>query len=374
MDSAKKSQHGPFYFFIGTVAELLKVMPVMQELQKRKVPFKIIASGQNDITVSDALGLMGIDRVDVTISKDPIKQTAVGLIFWFFKTFFRAIPKLKAEFKGLKRGEGYLIVHGDTVSTVMGAVLGRILGRKVAHIEAGYRSGHFFQPFPEEIDRVLTSYFARAHFYPYEGLLKNIARRKGDKINTFFNTSIDGLAFAVSQPTSPKILEQIGKKKFFIFILHRQENLMNEALVRKLIAFICEQAKKDLVCLFVTHETTYLALERFGLLHQVESTPGIILTKRLPYFDFIKVLNQSEFLMTDGGGNQQETYFMGKPCIILRNVTEGKEGLGTTTVLSKLDPEVIGDFMKNYSRYAKPPIMPERRPSQIIVDYLLSGA
>ena len=368
----KVTTQEPLYFFIGTVAELLKVMPVMQELQKRGANFKIIGSGQNDITTSDALGLLGISNVDVIISDDPIKQSPIGLLGWFIKSFFRAIPKLRREFKGLKRGQGYIIVHGDTVTTVMGAVLGRLLGRKVAHIEAGYRSGNFLQPFPEEIDRVLTSYFAKAHFYPYEGLYKNIAKRSGDKINTFYNTSIDGLAFAVSQPTNPKILEEIGSKKFFIFILHRQENLLNEQLVRKLVDYICEEAKKDLTCLFVTHETTYGALQKFGLLERVEKTPGIIMTKRLRYFDFIKVLNQSEFLMTDGGGNQQETFFLGKPCIILRNVTEGSEGLGTTTVLSKLDPKVIGDFIKNYANYAKPPIVPERRPSEIIADYLLS--
>lgn len=362
----------PLYFFIGTVAELLKVMPIMHELQKRKITFKIIGSGQNDISTSDILGLIGISKIDVVISKDPVKQSPIGLIGWFIKTFFRAMPILRQEFKGLKRGYGYVIVHGDTVSTVMGAVLGRMMGRKVAHIEAGYRSGNFLQPFPEEIDRVLTSYFAKVHFYPYEGLYKNIAKRGGDKINTFYNTSIDGLAFAVSQPTNPKILQQIGTRKFFIFILHRQENLLNESLVRKLVDYICEEAKKDLVCLFVTHETTYGALERFGLLDRVEKTPGIIMTKRLPYFDFVKVLSKSEFLMTDGGGNQQETYFLGKPCIILRNVTEGSEGLGTTTVLSKLDPAVIGDFINNYSKYARPTIVPERRPSQIIVDYLES--
>lgn len=368
----ERNTQTPIYFFIGTVAELLKVMPVIQELQKRQVPIKIIASGQNDITTSEALGLMGIESVDLVISKDRIKQTALGLIWWFIKTFFRAIPAMRKEFKGMKRGTGYVLVHGDTVSTVMGAVVGRMLGRKVAHLEAGYRSRNFLQPFPEEIDRVLTSYFANVHFCPYEELLKNVERRAGDKINTFYNTFIDSLDFAVNQPTKPEILGRVGNRKYFIFILHRQENLFNEDLVKRMIALVSEKATKDLACLFVTHEHTHETLERFGLLSLVEGNPNIVLTKRLPYFEFIKVLDKSEFLMTDGGGNQQETFYLGKPCIILRNVTEGSEGLGTTTVLSKLDPEVIDDFMKNYKRYAQPRIVPEKRPSVIVADYLLS--
>lgn len=358
-----------FYFFIGTVAEFLKIMPVMQELSKRNVPFKVIASGQNPLTVHELFAFSGITGTDIVLNDRPIRKSALGLFGWFAETLIKGLVRLRKEFRGQGKGTT-LVVHGDTVSTVMGALIGRCYGLRVAHVEAGLRSFNFLQPFPEELDRCLTAFLADVHFAPYQQAVHNLRKRKGVKIDTGFNTNIDSLMFALSQNRKPQIADTLQRRKYFIFIMHRQENLANEKLVRKIVDAVVKEAR-TLQCIFVMHELTRASLERFGLLPEIERNPDVIVTGRLPYVEFVGLLNEAEFIITDGGGNQQESYYLGKPCLLLRSVTEGSEGLGHNVLVSYNDIAVIQGYMSDYMRYRKPMVRPEVRPSEIIADVLL---
>lgn len=357
------------FFFIGTTAELIKVMPVMRELAARGMPFDVIASGQNDLSKSELFEQAGLPRPVLALNRTLKRKTAFGLAIWFVFTFFRGLARLPRLFRGLDRASTVLIVHGDTVSTLMGAVLGRILGVRVAHIEAGLRSKNFLQPFPEELDRYLTAFFAHIHFCPYASAVCNLERRGGEKIDTGFNTNIDSLAFARSlAPTGGH--EDVPRPPYFIFILHRQENVLNNALVRDLLDVLTALTAR-MRCLFVTHELTMTRLRDLGLLERVAGNPNIVLTGRRPYVEFIRVLDRCEFIMTDGGGNQQECYYLGKPCLILRRLTESEEGLGRNVLVSGNDRATIEQFAAGYERYRHPEVAPPRRPSEIIVDTLL---
>lgn len=358
-----------YYFFIGTVAEFIKLMPVMQELSRRNASFKIIASGQNRITDCEILTDVGLERVDIVVNQRPIRKSAIGLFLWFFETLFKAFGKLRPEFSG-KGESAVLIVHGDTVSTVMGAFLGKMFGLKVAHVEAGLRSFNFLQPFPEELDRYIASYFVDVHFCPYDTAVQNLRRRRGIKVDTGFNTNIDSLAYALTNKHKPDILSQIGGRKYFIFIMHRQENLLNKALVHEIIQAVAGEAQ-NIMCVFVMHELTRTTLENLGLLREIESNPNILTIGRMPYLEFIQLLDHSEFMITDGGGNQQEAYYLGKPCLLLRNVTEGHEGVGQNVLLSGNNIDTIHNFMSRYEHYQRDPIVPAKPPSQIVVDTLL---
>lgn len=360
-----------YYFFIGTIAEFIKVVPVMQELTKRGIPFKVISSGQNALTGNELLPEVGLHNVDVVLNERPIQKSPLGLAAWFFETLFKGLIRLRSELRAA-RGNSVLVVHGDTVSTVMGAFIGKWFGLKVAHVEAGLRSFNFLQPFPEEIDRYLTSYLADIHFCPYQEAVDNLRRRKGEKISTHFNTNIDSLAYAVTKNAPSPLLDSINGEKFFIFIMHRQENLLNKALVEQVLRAVMGQSQ-NMKCVFVMHDLTRSTLEMLGLLRSVETDPNIISVPRLPYFEFVRLLSKSEFIVTDGGGNQQETYYLGKPCLILRNVTEGREGLNQNVVISRNDVDVIHNFMSNYRRWQKPPVEPEVRPSHIIAETLVRG-
>ena len=151
------------HFFVGTTAELIKLMPVMRACTAAGMPFGIIASGQNDVRHSELLPLCGKSGVDVVLSDRPIRKTALGLMAWFARTFASSALRLRRVLAG-GTPRGVVVVHGDTVSTVMGAVLAKLHGWRVAHVEAGLRSFDFRHPFPEEIDRVVTSRFVDFHF------------------------------------------------------------------------------------------------------------------------------------------------------------------------------------------------------------------
>lgn len=356
-----------YYFFIGTVAELIKIMPVTKEMSDRGLNFKIIASGQNDIHTSELLAFGGIRKIDITLSNGKIKQSPIGLLNWFVSTYRSAKKTLAAEF--IDPGNKIIIVHGDTVSTLMGAWLGKNFKVRVAHIEAGLRSYNYFHPFPEEIDRVLTSKIAKYHFCPNQWAVNNIKHKSAQKIDTGGNTLIDSLAIATAVKELPANIEKITQGDYCVFVMHRQENLMNQSLVNFLLERV-EEISKTRPVVFVLHGPTRATLEKMNKLDMLKRNRNVRLIPRTSYLHFMKILDRAEFIITDGGSNQEESYYLGKPCLILRKATERIEGLDENVVLSKNDPATISEFIKNYRQYQKPKISPKNRPSKIIVDYL----
>jgi len=357
-----------FYFFVGTVAELIKVAPVMQEISRRGFETKIIASGQNDIGSSSALSLSGKSRVDILLNDRPIKKSPLALLSWCISTMLRASRALRREFAG-KGKETVLIVHGDTVSTLMGAIIGKRFGLTVAHVEAGLRSFDFLHPFPEEIDRYLTGFLADISFCPGEAAVHNLRNRRGKTVNTHFNTNIDSLELALAQRGGQSDESSSTNTPYFIFIMHRQENLLNARLVRSVISCVLEAAV-TMRCVFVMHDLTKSVLSGLNILDEVMTNPNIVTVGRIPYFSFIKTLQVSQYIITDGGGNQQESFYLGKPCLLLRTVTEGPEGIGSNVIVSGNDVGVIRRFMSEYQTYRRPSIRPPTSPSAIVADAL----
>ena len=130
------------------------------------------------------------------------------------------------------------------------------------------------------------------------------------------------------------------------------------------------QTSKMYKILFILHPSTENKLKKHGMYETLMSNESIDLRPRYDYFKFIKLLKNSEFIITDGGSNQEECYYIGKPCLIFRNKTERIEGLGKNAVLSELDEKIITEFVNKYEEYVYPPINLDRTPSKIIVDFL----
>lgn len=358
-----------YYFFIGTEAELIKMTPVLAIFNERGVSYKIISSGQNVITNSDMLKYLD-HAVDIYLQAQPVHQSPFGLIKWFIHTFIRGIFILRREFRSVERQRVWFVIHGDTVSTVLGAVLGRIFQLKIAHVEAGYKSPNLFYPFPEELDRTISSYLSDRLFCPYDSIGKKNLHVNKKSIDIGYNTSIDSLSLALNVKVRTKLLTTLDNKKFFIFALHRQETLINKRLFTELIETLLK-LDKELTCLFALHHPTKQLLQDLNLLEKLRNDKKIIITPRLSYFEYVHALNRSEFIMTDGVGNQQETYYLGKPCLILRNQTEGLEGLGKNAVLNGTNTKKIHTFLEQYKKYKKQPISYIKSPSTIIADNLL---
>lgn len=357
------------YFFIGTVAELIKMSPVIREFSRREIPFKIIASGQNIISASDLDNLLPGYRFDIVLHDKPIKQSATGLILWFLKTFIKSFFPLRKEFKESDRTKTYMFVHGDTVSTFFGSLVAKLNGMKLLHAEAGLRSFDFFNPFPEEIVRTLVSRLVDVHFCPNEWCVHNLKKRKGMKIDTEHNTLIESVRMALEKRSSNMIEEHLKDKAYFIFVLHRQENLYNSELTSFLIDTVLKLSE-NMECVFVLHDLTKYHLARLGLLEKIRQNKTIKKLDRLSFVDFIHLLNGSEFIITDGGSNQEETSYLGKPCLLLRKVTERIEGLGENVVISKHQHSLINNFVKEYKQYSRPPIVPQIPPSRIVADFI----
>ena len=359
-----------WFFFIGTEAELIKVFPVIIEARKRGIEYHIIASGQNDITSSRILKELDCGEVELELSRESeIKKSAAGLMSWWAKTYRGAGKKIRERFSGCDFTKAYMIVHGDTVSTYMGARIGKKLGMTVGHIEAGLRSHHLLTPFPEEIDRLLTSRTARMHFAPGDEAASNLKKARGTVVNTEQNTLLDSLRYSREIPVASDIGEILGKD-YFVFVLHRQENLAAKEFVSGVVGE-SERAAEKKTCVFILHEITQNALAKFGLLERLKANPKVILHKRVDYFDFMKLLDGAAFVITDGGSNQEELYYMNKPCLILRKATERNEGIGINCRLFNGDPKDIRTFIDGLGEQAderRTPVTGE--PSKKIADTL----
>lgn len=354
-------------FSLGTVAELIKVAPVMLELDARKISFSVVGTGQHHLPASELFDVLKLSNRFEQLSTPPNSKGSVAFGRWCLATLKLAQTYFAARIDRSSAARTVVVVHGDTVSTIIGAYSAKKAGCMVAHIEAGLRSGNYLKPFPEELDRVLTSKFADFHFCPYASAVENLKAAHGEKIDTLANTNLDALRWAMTVPASPKFLSL--ESPYFIFILHRQENLMNDALIRRVINSALSTAR-TLHCVFVAHPNTLNALDRLGLSDLVRNSAHITLIERQAYLDFIALLRNATMIWTDGGGNQQECAYLGLPTLILRDRTESEEGIGRNVVIAGNDEGAIDAFSISYTTYRKPMALPDVYPSKIIADRL----
>lgn len=355
-------------FFIGTTAEYIKVFPLIENVKQRNIPYKIISSGQNEILDTDIAKETQL-KIDLQLSQEKdIVKNVFGLFSWWLITLPKAVKQIKSTFTDVDLKNSVMVVHGDTISTTLGAITANLLGIKSAHIEAGLRSKHLFAPFPEEIDRLVTSKLATYHFAPGEKPFNELSSKR-IKINTEQNTLIDALNYSKNIPCKSNAVKDILNDDYCIFICHRQENLMQHKLVKQIVSSAIKTSETRKV-VFVMHKITENALKSLDLYDKLKSTPNIFLINRVDYFDFMKLLASSQFVITDGGSNQEELYYLGKPTLIIRKFTEREEGLNKNIILSKGDIDTLPHFIKNYHQFETDEISASKSPSQIVSDKL----
>ncbi len=344
--------NGTLFFFIGTEAELIKIFPVILECKKAGLVYHIIASGQNDIKNSVILQKTECGYVELELSQEKdIRKSAIGLFSWWVNTYRTAQKRIRKEFPNEDFDKAYMIVHGDTVSTYMGARIGKNLGMTVCHVEAGLRSHKLFNPFPEEIDRLLTSRIARLHFAPGDEAEKNLKKAKGKVINTKQNSLLDSLRISKNIESCEEIRNICeNKKPYFVFVMHRQENLADDKLVKKSVANVIE-ISKQISAIVILHAITKNTFEKLNILDDLKASVNVTLLSRVDYISFMKLLDNSEFVITDGGSNQEELYYMGKPTLIMRKATERNEGLGKNAILFSCTNDMLY-FSEKYENFS----------------------
>ncbi len=365
--------HKRVFMFVGTTAELIKLVPVIRELNRRKIVFTIIASGQNDIHFEEFASDIGKPEIIYAVTPKGGGSSLLGFSLWAIRSFISLIVGLRNYFVGLHNGNTILIVHGDTVSSLMGALLARYYHVKLVHIESGLRSFNFLEPFPEEICRYFISSLVDIHFCPNKWAIKNLDNVSGEKINTHQNTLIESFWLVIKRKCQHQFVRQLKnqKSKYFVLVTHRQEHvLFGKKKTTNMLLYILSHLPKDLQCIFLVHDLSVDFIHALGQVIPGEITQRMIRIERLPYADFMHLLSGAEFAITDGGSNQEELYYLGKPCLLLRNKTERIEGLSTNVVLSNYDRNITLKFIKNYNKYKRRPINIGNRPSEIIVNSL----
>lgn len=355
---------------LGTVAELIKLAPVVVALRENGAKVVGIATGQNDLRSSDLYATTFPAGTLGPVMSSPPRPTTLAFGLWAALCLFSAPMVLRRAFRSEGSDRPKLIVHGDTVSTLIATLAGRIGGAEIVHVEAGLRSFHLLRPFPEELCRIWVSRFATWAFCPGEWAVHNLrASRIPHIINTQENTLADSMRMALARPWGEGVDGQLPPR-YFLFICHRQENLLDNKFLRAIIAQI-EAAADNLPCVAIIHKPAAAALAKQGLLNRLELHPSIKTLPRQGYIDFTHMLQRAEYIVTDGGSNQEESFYLGKPCLLLRKETERHEGLGENVILSRKDPAIITEFFKDPYRFARLPFPVNYRPSIIIAAELL---
>ena len=364
----KKENTKRIYFFIGTEAELMKMYNVINEAKNRGYDVKIVSNGQNIVNESPYLEKINETiKVDLTKYK-PRRKGGLWYLIWFFRTRRYGIKVLRRELKYKDKSKNLMVVHGDTLSTLMGSMISKRIKLRYAHVESGLRSYNWLSPFPEEIDRYFSSKNSVMNFCQTKEATEYAEKTfKGKAVFTRYNTGIEILEQALEEIKVKKLKRPI-KGKYFLLAIHRQENLMNADFMKKTINEILKVSKK-MHCLFIYHEQTKIAMEKFGVWNKIIKAKNITMIGRQDYISFINIVNNAEFVIGDGCGNQQEFYYLGKPYLIMRTkVEEDSEGLNWNALPFENDFSNISKFSTSYKEYIKEPVKVEKKPSCIVMD------
>lgn len=236
----------------------------------------------------------------------------------------------------------WVVVVGDVNSTVAAALVAKKLELPVAHLEAGLRN--FDRTLPEEINRIVTDSISDLFWTPSPDADDNL-RREGvpaERIDRVGNIMIDSFLMLESAIAAVDMPRRIGLsgRPYVVSTLHRPANVDHEAPLREIVdAYVALSAEVDVV--FPVHPRTDARLKAFDLRRKLER-PGIKLLEPLRYMEFMSLVLRASLVVTDSGGVQEETSFLGIPCLTLRpnterpiTVTEGTNRLiGTESLLS----------------------------------------
>jgi UDP-N-acetylglucosamine 2-epimerase len=339
----------------GTRPEAIKLAPIVLELRKyRDVQTLVCVTAQHRQMLDQVLSLFDIfpDR-DLDIMSP--NQTLADITS---KVVSGVDEILKEEQPDV------MLVQGDT-TTVMAASLAAFYNKvRVGHVEAGLRSHNLYAPFPEEMNRRITSMATHYHFAPTikakEALLnENIPE---ERIYVTGNTVIDALQFIVRRPVPPMIKEMLEEKgigansdgkKMVLVTAHRRENFGErfEGICRGLKTLA--DRNSDIVIVYPVHLNPQVREPVFRILAGHER---IVLIDPVEYDAMVHLMNSSTIILTDSGGVQEESPSLGKPVLVMRTETERPEGIeaGTAKLVGPDAAKIVSEterLLRNKEAY-----------------------
>ncbi|MEM9291331.1 MAG: UDP-N-acetylglucosamine 2-epimerase (non-hydrolyzing) [Acidobacteriota bacterium] len=297
---------------VGARPNFMKVAPILRELRRRGAPWqhRLVHTGQHyDANMSkiffDQLGLPRPDEDLGVGSASHAVQTA--------KVMIAFEPCLEAW------RPDWVVVVGDVNSTLAATLVASKRGIRVAHVEAGLRS--FDRGMPEELNRLLTDQLADLLLTPSPEAAVNL-RAEGipdERIAFVGNVMIDTLVDQLPAIEASEIHHRLGLEAggYLLATLHRPSNVDDPAVLRELLAALGELARERPV-IFPVHPRTRAKIEALG----GAPNPGLRLLEPLGYVDFVALTQRAALVVTDSGGLQEETTWLGVPCLTARPNTE----------------------------------------------------
>lgn len=306
----------------GTRPEAIKMCPLISELKLRpNINTVVCVTGQHKQMLNQVLDAFGIvPDYDLSIMKEG--QT----LFDITSSIMTLIKDVLEESK-----PDVVLVHGDTSTAFATALACYYMRIPVGHVEAGLRTYNIFSPYPEEFNREAVSLIAQYHFAPTESARQNLIRegRKPQNIYVTGNTVIDALHTTVQESYTHPELEWVNDSRLIMVTVHRRESLGEPMrhIFRAIKRIIDEFG--DLKVIFPVHsnpQVRSIANEILGNVHRVH------LIEPLGVLDFHNFMSRSYLVLTDSGGVQEEAPSLGKPVLVMRDVTERPEGLAAGTL------------------------------------------
>ena len=332
----------------GTRPEAIKMAPLVLKL-RQELDIKVCVTGQHREMLDQVLKLFKIiPDYDLNLMKP--NQNLANLTGEILYGVTRVLKQEEFD---------WVLVQGDTTSTMAGAMAGFFQKVPVGHVEAGLRTYDLELPFPEELNRQVTSKMARLHFAPSVESKRNLLNEgfSENNISITGNTVIDAL-HRVLEHSSPMDVElpfELQQSRMILVTGHRRENFGSgfqqicEAL--RIIAL----KQPDIQIVYPVHLNPNV---REPVNRILSNLPNIHLTEPLDYQQFVHLMHQSTLILTDSGGVQEEAPSLGKPVLVMRDTTERPEAVeaGTVKLVGVNQQTIVDETMRllnNYDAYQK---------------------
>lgn len=305
----------------GTRPEAIKMAPVIHELQRREIEYKICVTGQHREMLDQVLDFFELTPdYDLNLMKP--NQSLNELSSGIFQSLDKVLELEKPDL---------VLVHGDTTTSVLASMASFHRGVKIGHVEAGLRTNNIQSPFPEEMNRQITGRIASFHFAPTPEAKSNLLKEniKTEKVTVTGNTVVDALNWGKEKIKKVSVEEISGMlelpvdslERYVLVTGHRRENM------GKGLQEICNALRglsKHVNIIFPVHLNPNVKNEVHKLLQEEEN---IYLIEPVTYPVMLWLIKNSEFIISDSGGIQEEAPSFGKKVLVTREHTERMEGI-----------------------------------------------
>ncbi len=314
----------------GTRPEGIKMAPLVKKFQQHSDAFetRVCVTAQHREMLDQVLNFFEIKPdydLDLMKPGQNLSSLTANIIEFLKPILEEFIPD-------------YVFVHGDTTTTMAGSIASFYSGAKVCHVEAGLRTNNKLSPFPEEINRQITSRICDYHFAPTENSKNNLLKENisKDSILVTGNTVIDALLKSVEKVNQKPsqliedLSKKIGNQDVVLVTGHRRENHgRGFESICNAIKRIADDDRNRLI-IYPVHLNPKVQRPVMKTLSAIEN---VFLIDPLAYQDFVWLMNRSKIIITDSGGVQEEAPSLGKPVLVMRDITERPEAVEAGTVL-----------------------------------------